>query len=87
MAIRMVTEVGGEDFEITLSRDDAGNYVAEAAPLPQGGPGTGRMVPRLRVVDSVKERVMRSLFDSLRDAAAKRPTDPSPEGPDAPAVA
>jgi len=81
MAIHMVTRVGGEDFRITLSRDDAGNYVAEAARLPRSGGAPGGEAPSLRVVDVVKERALTSLFDSLQRFAAR------PQGPDAPAAA
>jgi hypothetical protein len=82
MAIHMVTQVGGEDFKITLSRDDAGNYVAEAARLVQGGLLAGTIAPHVRVVDSVKERALSVLFDSLR-----RQTSEPTQGPDAPAAA
>ncbi len=88
MAVHMVTRVAGEDFRITLSRDDAGNYVAEAArlPRPEGAPGIS--APSVRVVDVVKERALTSLFDSLQRLAARRADDSSsPEGPDAPAAA
>jgi hypothetical protein len=84
MAVHMVTRVGGEDFKVTLSRDDAGNYVAEAARLSIPGGGT---VPSVRVVDAIKERAMASLFDSLQRLASRRPGGLSPDGPDTPAAA
>ena len=83
MAVHMVTRVGGEDFRVTLSRDDAGNYVAEAARLPGAGDPVGGSLPSVRVVDARKERALASLFDSLRRLAAR----PSSDGPDAPAAA
>jgi hypothetical protein len=84
MAVHMVTRVGGEDYRVTLSRDDAGNYVAEAARLPKGEGATGSYAPHLRVVDTVKERALTSLFDSLQRVAAR--DDRSSEGPDLPAA-
>ena len=87
MAVHMVTRVAGEDFRITLSRDDAGNYVAEAARLPRVEGVPGNSVPSVRVVDVVKERALTSLFDSLQRLAARRADDSAPEGPDAPAAA
>ncbi len=80
MAVHMVTRVGGEDYQVTLSRDDAGNYVAEAARLVRTEGVTATVAPHLRVVDVVKERALRSLFDSLQ-RNADRP-QPSPGGPD-----
>jgi len=80
MAIHMEIEIAGEDYEVTLSRDEAGNYVAEAARLVSGG--RRAEAPRVRVVDGVKERALRSLFDSLHRLAPGA----SP-GPDAPAAA
>ncbi len=79
MAIHMVTQVAGEDFDVTLSRDDAGNYVAEAARLLQRENQAGTEPPRVRVVDAVKERAMTSLFDSLHRMTAGR-TRPSSGG-------
>ncbi len=83
MAVHMVTRVGGEDYQVTLSRDDAGNYVAEAARVLRAGEGGGTSAPHLRVVDAVKERALTSLFDSLQ---ARQRSAPWPEGPDAPAA-
>lgn len=80
MAIHMEIEIAGEDYEVTLSRDEAGNYVAEAARLLRAGGGAA--APRIRVVDGVKERALRSLFDSLHRVAAG-----APPGPDTPAAA
>ncbi len=77
MAIHMVTQIAGEEFDVTLSRDDAGNYVAEAARSPRRENGTGAEPPCVRVVDPVKERAMMSLFDSLHRMNAGR-TRPSP---------
>jgi hypothetical protein len=81
MAVHMVTRVGDEEFKVTLSRDDAGNYVAEAARLPSAGADMRGPLPSVRVVDARKERALTSLLDSLQ-----RLTD-SPDGPDAPAAA
>ncbi len=80
MAVHMVTRVGGEDYRITLSRDDAGNYIAEAARSLSAEPGAGSIAPHLRVVDAVKERALASLLDSLWHAAAERRSQSSPEG-------
>jgi hypothetical protein len=85
MAVHMVTRVGGEDYRITLSRDDAGNYVAEAARLLRAGDGAGTFAPHLRVVDAVKERALAALFGSLQQVADER-RDASPSGPDLPAA-
>ncbi len=82
MAVHMVTRVGGEEFRITLSRDDAGNYVAEAARLPRDG-APGGSPPSVRVVDARKERALASLLDSLHRLTGSL----SPGGPDAPAAA
>ena len=84
MAVHMVTRVGGEDYKVTLSRDDAGNYVAEAARLLRVDGAARTIAPHLRVVDAVKERALTSLFDSLQRVAARN--DRSPEGPDLPAA-
>jgi hypothetical protein len=78
MAVHMVTRVGGEDFRVTLSRDDAGNYVAEAARLPGTG-APGGALPSVRVVDARKEHALASLFDSLHRLTERL----SPDGPDA----
>jgi hypothetical protein len=80
MAIHMEIEYGGEDYKVTLSRDEAGNYVAEAARLLRGGSGVE--VPRVRVVDRVKDRALRALFESLSRLAPG-----ASRGPDAPAAA
>ena len=85
MAIHMVTQIGGEDFRITLSRDDAGNYVAEASRVRKVAGASSGTSP-LRFVDAVKERALTSLLDSLQHVAATRQSDPSPDGP-APAAA
>ena len=87
MAIHMVTRVDGEELRITLSRDDAGNYVAEAARLLQGDVASGIEVPRVRVVDPVKEQALRSLFDALHRLAAGRHRDPPGDDPGPPAAA
>ncbi len=63
MAIHMEIEYGGEGYKVTLSRDEAGNYVAEAARLLRSGSGVE--APRVRVVDRLKDRALRALFDSL----------------------
>jgi hypothetical protein len=84
MAIRMVTRVGDEDFSVTLSRDDAGHYVAEASPVAEGEHLQETALPRVRVVDPVKERALRSLFSSLARLTSDRATR---KGPDAPAAA
>ncbi len=81
MAVHMVTRVGGEDYRITLSRDDAGNYIAEAARSLSAESGAGTVAPQLRVVDVVKERAMASLLDSLWQAAVRRRNDSMPEKP------
>ncbi len=81
MAIRMEIEIEGEDYEVVLARDEAGNDVAEAARLLRGA-GAGAEATRVRVVDRVKERALRALFDSLHRLAPGA----SP-GPDAPAAA
>lgn len=80
MAIHMEIQIAGEDFRITLSRDEAGNYVAEAARAARSAPGSAEG-PRVRVVDRLKERALHSLFDSLaRHVEAQ-------SGPEAPAAA
>ena len=66
MAIHMVVDVEGTEYRLTLSRDDAGNYVADAARHGGGDPGAAAFVPLVRVVDSAKERAMEALLDSLR---------------------
>lgn len=80
MAIHMEIQIAGADFRVTLSRDDAGNYVAEAARASRSAP-PGAEPPRVRVVDRVKERALHSLFDSLSRLTEARP------GPEAPAAA
>lgn len=82
MPIRMVAQVAGVDFQVTLSRDGAGNYVAEAARLLRGERDVSVEAPRVRVVDGVKERALKSLFDSLVQS-----TQEHAGGPDAPAAA
>jgi hypothetical protein len=65
MAIHMPMDVGGRSFNVTLSRDEAGNYVAEARPAP-----LERAEPRkIRVVNPDKERAMHSLLELLGTAA------------------
>ncbi len=86
MAIHMVTRVGGEDFKITLSRDDAGNYVAEAARVTPFDGGARSAAPSVRVVDARKERALTALFDSLQ-RLARSPRGSPADGPDAPAAA
>ncbi len=80
MTVHMVTRVGGEDYKVTLSRDDAGNYVAEAARLLSAEVGAGSFAPHVRVVDVAKERALTSLIDSLQRRAAGRRNDSSPAG-------
>ena len=87
MAVHMVTQVGGEDFKFTLSRDEAGNYVAEAERLANGKYLAGAEASHVRVVDSGKERALRFLFDSLQRLVADEQSRPSRGGPDAPATA
>jgi hypothetical protein len=82
MPIHMVAQVAGVDFKVTLSRDGAGNYVAEAARLLRGERDASIEAPRVRVVDGVKERALKSLFDALG-----RITQDHAGGPDAPAAA
>ncbi len=84
MAVHMVTQVDGLEYRITLSRDDAGNYVAEAARCA-GGHADRSGLPSIRVLDSVKERALRTLFDALSRAASERAS--GKDGPDAPAAA
>ncbi len=80
MAVHMVTRVGGEDYRITLFRDDAGNYIAEAARSLGAELGAGSIAPHLRVVDVVKERALASLLDSLWQMATERRSESSPAG-------
>jgi hypothetical protein len=87
MAIHMVTEIGGREFELTLSRDDAGRYVAEAVQLPGEGRAEVAAGKHVRVVDPVKERALGSLIESLRELAGVRQPDHAREGPDAPSAA
>ncbi len=87
MTIHMVTQVDGQDFKLILSRDDAGNYVAEAARMLQGGNLAVTEAPCVRVVDSAKERALNALFDSIHRVASSRRSAPPPEGPDTPAAA
>ncbi len=84
MAVHMVTQVDGLDYRITLSRDDAGNYVAEAARCTNGHAGRSGL-PTIRVLDPLKERALRTLFDALSRAASDRAAEK--DGPDAPAAA
>jgi hypothetical protein len=86
MAIHMVTRVGGEEFRVTLSRDDAGNYVADGARLPRGEHAGGVEVPTVRVIDMVKERAFRSLLDSLQRLAGEQRNLPH-DDPDTPTAA
>lgn len=65
MAIQIEVRVGGTGYRLTMTHDDVGNYVAEAARLLNEEPGAPTELPRVRVVDPVKERALRSLFDSL----------------------
>jgi len=87
MAIHMVALVDGEELRITLSRDDAGNYVAEAARLLHGETAQGLEVPHVRVVDPVRELALRSLFDSLHGLASRRRGASSGDDPDPPPAA
>ncbi|HET6436436.1 MAG TPA: hypothetical protein VFG59_00140 [Anaeromyxobacter sp.] len=78
MAIHMVTRVAGEEFDVTLTRDDAGNYVAEAARRLGDGFVPRTETPRIRVVHPMKERAWQSLLDLLRN---ERPVeDRAPTG-------
>jgi len=76
MAIDMVTQVGGEHFQVTLSRDDAGNYVAEAVRLLRGGRASAVEAPCLRVVHPTKERAVESLLDLLHNVGRARNGSP-----------
>jgi len=67
MPVHMVTEVAGQHFQVTLSRDDAGNYVAEAVRQMRGGLASASEVPCVRVVHPTKERAMESLLDLLHN--------------------
>jgi hypothetical protein len=74
----MVIDVEGTIYRITLSRDDAGNYVVDAAREPVGDQAAATILPVVRVVDSLKERAMRSLRDSLaRITTDRRASAPS----------
>jgi hypothetical protein len=75
MAIHTVIRVGDEDFQLTLYVDEIGNYVAEAARLPQV-PHALPELPRIRVVDTVKARALGSLLDSLRELVASSEREP-----------
>ena len=77
MAVHMDTRVGSQDYRITLSRDDSGNYIAEAARSLSTELGAGTIAPHLRVVDVVKERALKLLLDSLWHAASGRRDDGS----------
>ncbi len=85
MAIHLVTQIEGEEFQITLSHDDAGNYVAEAVHLARGE--VGHVPPHVRVVDPAKERAVRALFASLHRLVNERRACGPRQGPDAPAAA
>lgn len=87
MAIHLVTQIEGEEFQITLSHDDAGNYVAEAVHLARGEGAEGRVPPHVRVVDPAKERAVRALFASLHRLVDERRACGPRQGPDAPAAA
>jgi len=87
MSIHVVTQVKGQDFKITLSRDEAGNYVAEASRLLPGERTTGTEAPRIRVIDSAKEQALRALYDSLLRLVSNRAGDPPKNGPVPPSAA
>lgn len=70
MAVHMVIDVENESFNVTLSRDDAGNYVADATGPFQKGRTMGASMPVVRTVDATKEIALKSLLDSLQRAAA-----------------
>ncbi len=72
MTVHMMTRVGGQDYRITLSRDDAGNYMAEAARLLAPAVEAGTFAPHVRVVDVVKERALASLLESLQQTSGRR---------------
>ena len=65
MGIHMVVIVENQRFNVTLCRDDAGNYVADAVGPLRTGSAMGASTPLLRVIDATKERAMKSLLDSL----------------------
>ncbi len=63
MAVHLDIEVEGATYRVALSRDDLGNYIADAAP---GTAGDARAVlPVVRVIESDQEAAMRALLDSL----------------------
>jgi hypothetical protein len=68
MGIHLVVNVENESFNVTLSRDEAGNYVADATGPLREGRAVGASVPIVRVVDANKENVMKALLDSLHRA-------------------
>jgi hypothetical protein len=87
MAIHMTTQVEGEQFNVTLSTDDAGHYVAEAARFEHG---MYRTPVQVRIVDTDKERAILALFQSLRELVVSRLEQPggaAERGPHKPLVA
>lgn len=66
MAIQMTTQLEGELFQVTLSTNDAGHYVAEAARLAHGE-HTMPVHTQIRVVDADMERTILALFQCLRE--------------------
>jgi hypothetical protein len=82
MAVRMVVDVEGVEYQVTLSRDDAANYVADASLAPRHGEGSATPLPMVRVVDQAKERAMSSLLVSLAKLGAERRAG-APARPDA----
>jgi hypothetical protein len=86
MAIHLVISVGDENYRVTLSRDDSGNYVAEANGALGGKQASGVPTPHIRVVDPTKEHALRSLLDSLQRVTSNGHPDPQLDGNGAPAI-
>jgi len=72
MAVDMVTQVAGERFQVTISRDGAGNYVAEAVRLLGSEHGHATEAPCVRVVHPTKERAVGSVLDLLQNLGRAR---------------
>ena len=68
--VAMVTELAGQAFQVTLCRDDAGNWVAEAARLIRRGEVSAMEAPCIRIVHPDSERALKSLFDLLHEVHA-----------------
>jgi hypothetical protein len=72
--VTMVTQLAGQAFQVTLSRDDVGNWVATAARLLRDdGVSATTEAPCIRVVHPAKERALKSVFDLLHEVHACRP--------------